>query len=326
MPGLQEAYYGELEVEELGLVEARCDTYAGIIFATWADDAPSLEAYLGDARWYLDTNFNRRDCGLQAIGPQKWIEPVNWKAPVDNCSDNYHVPTTHFSSNLVQGRYGMRGSRPMNVIQNFFRSQNRHLFVNGHSLTLTILDENNPIDQDPSSPGSRLRPELAEEMERRLGKFRATKFRLRNHSLFPNGVLGFRLAHPRGPLTTEFWHFGTYEKDAPPERIRTATTGSARGTGIAGLNEQDDMDNWHQVSASGTGVLARRVPQDLSMGLGRSGAHHELPGTVAQNFISESNQRSFYARWQEFMNAEGWAGINIDPITANFEGTATMKG
>src|SRR6266403_437979 len=56
-------------------------------------NAPSLEAYLGDARRYLDTVFNRRDGGMQALGPMKWLEPVNWKTMVDNCSDNYHVPT-----------------------------------------------------------------------------------------------------------------------------------------------------------------------------------------------------------------------------------------
>jgi class 3 adenylate cyclase len=39
------------------------------VFATWAEDAPSLEAYLGDARWYLDTVFNRRDGGMQALCP-----------------------------------------------------------------------------------------------------------------------------------------------------------------------------------------------------------------------------------------------------------------
>src|SRR5688572_21792981 len=58
VPGEQEAYYGELKRECLGLVEARVDTYAGIIFATWDQEAPTLEAYLGDARWYLDVTFN----------------------------------------------------------------------------------------------------------------------------------------------------------------------------------------------------------------------------------------------------------------------------
>jgi phenylpropionate dioxygenase-like ring-hydroxylating dioxygenase large terminal subunit len=62
-------------------------------------------AYLGDARWYLDTVFNRRGGGMQALGPMKWLEPVNWKTMVDNCSDNYHVPTSHLSSARVQTRY-----------------------------------------------------------------------------------------------------------------------------------------------------------------------------------------------------------------------------
>jgi hypothetical protein len=36
------------------------------------------------------------------------------------------------------------------------------------------------------------------DLEKRLGHYRAHRMRLNNHSLFPNGVLGFRLALPRG--------------------------------------------------------------------------------------------------------------------------------
>src|ERR1700675_3684895 len=67
--GTSEAYYDKLDTASLGLIEARVETYAGIVFATWAKDAPSLDAYLGDARWYLDTVFNRRDCGMEAPRP-----------------------------------------------------------------------------------------------------------------------------------------------------------------------------------------------------------------------------------------------------------------
>ena len=42
-------------------------------------------------------------------------------------------------------------------------------------------------------------------------------------------------------------------------------------------------------------------------------------------YISESNQRHFYHRWEEFMNAESWADIPIEPISAVYEGTAGMK-
>ncbi len=82
VPGESEAYYDALDRPSLGLIAARVETYAGIVFASWAKDAPSLDAYLGDARWYLDTVFNRRDGGMQALGPMKWLEPVNCKTLV----------------------------------------------------------------------------------------------------------------------------------------------------------------------------------------------------------------------------------------------------
>ena len=51
VPGEDEAYYQQLDKQDLGLVEARVETYAGIVFATWDKGAPTLEEYLGDARW-----------------------------------------------------------------------------------------------------------------------------------------------------------------------------------------------------------------------------------------------------------------------------------
>jgi phenylpropionate dioxygenase-like ring-hydroxylating dioxygenase large terminal subunit len=138
VPGESEAYYNALDKTSRGLLTARVDTYAGIVFATWAPDAPSLEAYLGDARWYLDTVFNRCDGGMQALGPLKWIEPVNWKTLADNCSDNYHVPTTHLGSARVQSQFL---GRPRLSHEEQFKSPNKHVFVNGHSLTFREVSD-----------------------------------------------------------------------------------------------------------------------------------------------------------------------------------------
>ena len=329
VPGLEEAYYGTLDRECLKLVEAKLDTYAGIVFATWDDGAPSLEEYLGDARWILDVNFNRLDCGTEAIGPIKWIEPVNWKVPVDNCSDNYHVPTTHLSSILVQDRhFGI----PRLTHEQQFRSENKHLFINGHSLTMRILEKEDQARQyhGVSKENRHLFEDYyrstLDEAERRLGSFRARKVQLGNHSLFPHGVLGFRLAHPRGPLQTEFWHFMMFEKDMPPELKRALRMGGGNYNGVAGLFEQDDMDNWRGVTQASQSPVARKYPQVLSMGLGHSGPDPDFPGLVSERYVSESNQRGFYRRWEDFMNAESWSDIPIDPITVEFEGTATMKG
>jgi len=116
------------------------------------------------------------------------------------------------------------------------------------------------------------------------------------------------------------------EKDAPEALKRAIRIGSQANNGAAGLFEQDDVDNWRQVTAASKSRLGRRIPQDLSMGLGHAGAHSEYPGVVSERYISENNQRLFYRRWEEFMNAESWAEIPIAPITARFEGTATIRG
>ncbi len=85
------------------------------------------------------------------------------------------------------------------------------------------------------------------------------------------------------------------------------------------------MDNWGQVTMASTLVMGRRYRADISMGAGHSGRNEEWPGDLSERYISENNQRGYYARWQEFMNADSWSDIHVDPITMNFEGTAGMR-
>jgi phenylpropionate dioxygenase-like ring-hydroxylating dioxygenase large terminal subunit len=329
LPGEEEAYYGALDRDCLSLVEARLDTYAGIVFATWDQEAPSLDDYLGDARWLLDVSFNRLDHGTEALGPIKWIEPVNWKTAVDNCSDNYHVPTTHLSAIIVQGRH--RGI-PRLTHEQQFQSESKHLFVNGHSLTMRFLERPDQARQTHGITAENreafeeyYRQTLAES-ERRLGSLRARRLQLGNHSLFPNGVLGLRLAHPRGPQQTEFWHFVVLEKDMPEELKTALRRGSANYNGVNGIFEQDDMDNWRGVTNSALSPMGRKLAQNLSMGVGHDRPHPDYPGVVAERYTSESNQRLFYQRWEQFMNAENWEDIPLEPKVMDFEGTATLLG
>jgi phenylpropionate dioxygenase-like ring-hydroxylating dioxygenase large terminal subunit len=331
VPGESEAYYGAIEKDDLCLHEARVDVYAGIVFACWDPEAPTLEEYLGDARWYLDTRFNASEGGMIAYGPQKWIEPVNWKTPVDNCSDNYHLQFSHFSSASVAQKY--RGL-PMSTLEQQLKepNANHHVFVNGHSLTFRV--------QDPYAPRGVRRgvtPENKQifenwdlqaeaDAERRLGFERGRTIQLANHSLFPNTVLGFRLAHPRGPLKTEFWHFALVPRSAPPEVKNATQNSSGQFNGAAGIFEQDDIDNWRQVTEASKTPVARQIPANLSMGVGHAACRDTWPGEHSDRYISENNQRGFYQRWEEFMNADSWRDIHIDPIRATYEGTAGFRG
>lgn len=330
VPGLQEAYYGELDVENLSLVEARCETYAGLIFGCWDQEAPNLEGYLGDARWYLDTIFNRVDAGMQAYGPDKWSQPVNWKTPVDNSPDWYHVTVTHVGTTLAQTRHQGSKLSPLANLKNLLPLPGQHVFVNGHSIVVNLKEEETPriahgITDKNFDMFQEYWNSVKQQEIKRLGAFRALRLQVMTHTLFPNTVLFFRMALPRGPHKTEFWHFGTFERDMPDEAMRILVRGS-QNNGTAGVFEQDDIDNWRQVTDSGSSPMRRKFRHQLSMGVGHAGAHPHYKGSVSEQFITEHNQRNYYARWQEFMNANSWKDIHIEPISADYEGTATILG
>ena len=334
VPGLQEAYYGELDVDNLGLIEvAKLDTYAGFIFATWDPEAPSLEDWLGDSRYYLDLYVNRRDGGVQLYGPEKWILPTNWKMPSDNFgADGYHTGISHRSTAIVRSQ--RRGEPPPRMFQNILEGQGIPTFsIHGHGVSGTLRPENNGSAalrgqaQDPRV--TTYREGLQEEMERRFGTFRAGRVNFRTSNLFPN--LSFfqpmiRLWLPRGPQKTEVWGFHVIDKEASQEMKDVFRRNIMLIFSVAGIQESDDADNWMQCVKASKSVVGRKYSQILSMGLGTEEEQDFVPGVWTRSNINETPQRFQYQRWQEMMDAESWADIPVYPPTATYEGTATFKG
>ena len=336
VPGLQEAYYGELDVEHLGLIEvAQLDTWAGFVFATWDPDAPSLEDWLGDARYYMDVLLNRREGGIQLYGPDKWILPTNWKMPSDNFgTDGYHTAITHRSLGVVRSQ--QRGVRPAPMFENIYQAQSNPLYqVRGHGIGTPFRAEGsegpNPRDQGQDTARTKYLEKTQPEVEQRLGTFRARKLTVGASTIFPNlslhrGGNMLRLWLPRGPQKTEVWGFQHIEKAASQEERDMFRRSGMFTMGVAGMMEMDDADNWILCVASAKSVVGRRYPQVLSMGLGHDEEQNILPGYRSPSNINEDRQRALYKWWQEFMDAESWADISIYPPTATYEGTATFKG
>src|SRR2546430_703920 len=81
-----------IKKDELGLRKARVDAYAGFIFATWDDNAESLDDFLGDIKFYTDLMFDRSEAGLEVLGPpQRFVIRANWKcAGEQHSGDGYH--------------------------------------------------------------------------------------------------------------------------------------------------------------------------------------------------------------------------------------------
>ena len=66
VPREQEAYYNELDKEQWGLVRVpRVESYKGMVFGCWDPDVRSLEDYLGDVRYYLDSFIDYEEGGME---------------------------------------------------------------------------------------------------------------------------------------------------------------------------------------------------------------------------------------------------------------------
>ena len=54
-------------------------------------------------------------------------------------------------------------------------------------------------------------------------------------------------------------------------------------------------------------MIARRYRYNYTQGMGHEGEHPAFPGAHAfEHYINEQNQRGFYKRWSELMDAEDW--------------------
>ena len=298
VPFLKEAYHEELDRERWGLVPvAQLDDYKGLFFGTFDSEAPPLREYLGEAAWYLDSFFDRREGGIEIIGGMhKWIMPCNWKFPAENfCGDGYHVSWSHLSA-VRTGSGGDFRVKP--------DAEGRALSLgNGHSI-MTVGPE---MEADPPVPEvlayeAQILPEMRQRLGRRLrlGKpIAGTVFP--NFSMLRPTSRTIRVWHPRGPDNTEVWAWVFADKAAPPEVKKALRLAGARVFGPGGTFEQDDMDNWQGCTQTARGAVARRYPLSYEMGLGHESFDEELGALTSDYRYSESNHRGFYRRWAQLM-------------------------
>ena len=291
VPGYKEAYFEELDRSQWGLVEARTDTYKGLVFATWDSQAPGLLDYLGDQAWELDSTLDRREGGTELTpGVQKWVIPSNWKFPADNfAGDGYHVAIAH--SSAIQLGFGGAGRIEAGAASS----------------------STNKVSNSSEGINAYYRQHLP-ELESRLGPERAKSLSGSILTVFPNLSLNFgrqllHIWHPRGPLKTEIWANCIFDKAAAPEMKDLMKTWYLRTFGPGGFLEQDDMNNWLGGTDTSRSMSGQKFPMNLQMGLGHE---HEIePGSMYRGRYHETRQRAFYNRWAEMMDAASWDNVNL---------------
>ena len=311
-----------------GLIEvAQLENYKGTIWATWDPAAPSFLDYLGGYKLYLDLlldAWDGREGGTEVIGGvHKWLIPCNWKFPAENFSGDRYHGVSHRSVDMVGIGPSGKGRRDMQE-----RNEARWLDVSfpelGHSMIAFLRPHDSPLApayQDAPVAADYFR-RCEEERQRRRGEY----WRLFGGpgTVFPNMSPLARqprtlaVWHPRGPHQTEVWRWYLVDADAPAEVKDFLRHYYIRYSGPSGLTEQDDMENWNYAHAASRGTIARQYPLQLRDGPGPGHPRASrttacaLPGTIMDvppGAASENNQRGFYTRWRQFMEAASWKDL-----------------
>jgi len=290
----------------------RVEEYKGLIFGCWDAEVPSLDASLGDAKFYMDAMFDRSDAGTEIWGGvHKWVIPCNWKfASEQFCSDMYHAPLSHMSAILAVMPDGVPPEAvqwPTEGLQ--WRSESA-----GHGTGFHTADDQGQLLAAIVGPAvaeylMESRPRVAE----RLGATRTQAVNGAHMTLFPTcsflpGINTLRVWHPRGPNEIEVWALAVVDADAPQAVKDQWGQGITRTFSPAGMFEQDDGENWIEVQRVLRGTKSRRQPFNLQMGIGNEQSDSRFPGKLSYVF-SEAAARGFYTRWARMMAGESHAEL-----------------
>lgn len=299
--------------QDWGLRNARVASYKGLVFATFDEEAPTLDAWLGDFRWYLDAVLDAEEGGTEFIqgGAMRSVLNCNWKFPADNfVGDIYHALWTHLGG--AEATLADHGGVQVS------NDRSWQVSVNGHG-----WEFNDSFIGNAATMGDRelLRymKSRQEAITRRLGEFRANMWgSVASATIFPNfsflpGYFTFRTFQPKGPQKTEIHSWTLVPKNMPQEIKDRFRRGSMRTFSPSGMLEMDDGENWEHSTAVNDGYVTRNQRLCYAMGPDGSPDHTELPGNITHGQLSDANQRQFYKRWAQMMDAESWADLPCEP-------------
>jgi phenylpropionate dioxygenase-like ring-hydroxylating dioxygenase large terminal subunit len=327
VPYYKDAYKETLDKSKWGLPEVpQMFIYKGSIWATWDKDAPPFLDYLGDMKMFLDLALDGRDGtegGSEILGGvQKWTMPSNWKFAAENfAGDGYHN-ISHRSVDMVG--IGPSGQKRRDYNE---YSPGRRLNVSFPDLGHAAVVDMQPTDEPAAATytNTQVVQEYFREQEAKRRESLDGKPNLIGMvgTVFPNMSYLARqprsiaIWHPRGPNDTEAWRLFLIDKKTPAEVKEVLRHYYIRYSGPGGMTEQDDMENWNYAHNASQGVIARRYPYNYQMGMGFEGTPVDtdgldMPGqirNVTKAQATEQNQRGFYQRWNEFMNAPDWDAL-----------------
>lgn len=332
-PVPSEKMHGEIyDKADLGLRKARVSLYAGLIFATWDLDGPSLDEFLGDIKFYLDAMLNRSDRGIEVVGaPQRFVIDANWKIASEQFAcDGYHALSLHQSGRDLGLRGKVNPSDPF-TLKSLYAVE---VAANGHSLRCFHASQYYDRVPEPRAdadsmellaelPPVGITAEMVEQLPRHLTP-EQLQLAARNPpavgGIFPNSALAclyrpkaggdvtpMMCIHtfvPLGHGRFEFINWFLAEKDAPQELKAEMVKAGILFMGTTGMTESDDAETWPHVQRNAAGAMSRQQTVKYQATTGEN-KPEDWPGggSVFAGFSKDDTQWRWWNRWTDLMTA-----------------------
>ncbi|WP_126449432.1 aromatic ring-hydroxylating oxygenase subunit alpha [Sulfodiicoccus acidiphilus] len=317
----KEKVFERLDVREWGLLQIRVDSYDGLVFGNMDENAPDLQDYLGDFKWYLDLLF-RAPGQMEPVGPpQRWTADFDWKLGAENfAEDRLHIAVVHRTLQsygfVGKSRFGSGIETPDDVTVNYVRGKD--------GLPVGCIGIRRS-ERETSSFLGYPREEWKSFKEGSVSRGQWEVLRRAINAvftLFPNfsGLVSadstdspfsekprvpfhtFRVWNPVGPGVTEVWMWTLVPSDSSPEFKKRVAEVTRATFGAAGNAEMDDLPIWRRVTRAAKGVFAERANTALKGGLRGvkdlgTCQEWEGPGLCRPTQFQEESQRTFWTRW-----------------------------
>ncbi|HXI04825.1 MAG: aromatic ring-hydroxylating oxygenase subunit alpha [Bradyrhizobium sp.] len=166
----------------------RMESYRDFHFVCFDDAAVALDAYLGNAKEYLDLICDQAEDGLEIVeGAQEYAINANWKLLTENSIDGYHAASTH--ATYLDYLKSTDGGLTNVALTGYGRD-----LGGGHAVIEYAAPWGRPVAQWIPMWGEAGKKEIAEtlaRLEARHGKERAERIALKNRNLhiFPNLIV-----------------------------------------------------------------------------------------------------------------------------------------
>jgi len=244
----------------------------------------------------------------------RWTTDANWKLGAANfAGDGAHIGTTHgflkeLNLGTARGPHIQSSTMPMR---------------NGHSGVCTYRRDGAGGDHYLGLP-KEIWPEIdrhltAEQLEimRPLvgiigNVFPNTSFLTTSKHLpeewggAPDENVSFltlRQWQPKGPQKMEVWSWCFVDKNAAAPWKEASSKCYLRSFGMSGMFEQDDMENWAEITQGLKSPIAQRLWLQYKMGMDvKPSEKWSGPGAAySHSSPMELNERHFYSHWLKLM-------------------------